>query len=151
MSGGRATRRRPRGTASEAGLSNVRPALDIDVTRPGWERELDGSFAAVLAINLVHIAPWSAAQGLLRGAAALLDAEGLLYLYGAYKRGGAHTAASNVAFDEWLRAQDPRWGVRDVADMEREAATHGLRLAAVEPMPANNFSLVFKPSERGAR
>ncbi len=130
----------------DAGLDTVRPPLDIDVTRPDWEHGLEGPFAAILAINLVHISPWPAAQGLLRGAAALLGPEGLLYLYGAYMRDGAHTAPSNIDFDAWLRGQDPRWGVRDMGDMEREAAAHGLRLTAVEPMPANNFSLVFRPA-----
>ena len=89
-------------------------------------------------------APWAACEGLLRGSGRLLPPDGLLYLYGPFKREGRHTAPSNAAFDESLRSRDPSWGVRDLDDVTRAAAARGLSLAVVAPMPANNLTVVFR-------
>lgn len=130
--------------SQEAQLPNLLPPLDIDVTRPGWHEGLGMPFEVILAINLVHISPWAATLGLMEGAGGLLGSGGILYLYGAYRRGGEHTAPSNVRFEEWLKAQSPEFGVRDMADVEREANAQGLVLTDVAEMPANNFSLIFR-------
>jgi len=92
---------------------------------------------------MIHIAPWEATLGLVAGASRLLRAGGVLYTYGPYMRDGRHTAPSNEAFDASLKARDPSWGVRDVADIEREARRQGLRLREIVEMPANNLSLLF--------
>jgi hypothetical protein len=97
-------------------------------------------------INMIHIAPWSACAALMAGAARRLPPDGVLFVYGPFKRDGRHTADSNARFDEQLRAQDPRWGVRDLGEVEAEAARHGLALRAVVEMPANNLSVVFVSS-----
>lgn len=127
--------------AAEARLANLRPPLAIDV--------VSGSFdvpdvAAVVTINMVHISPWEATLGLLRGAAAALPAGGPLYLYGPYRRGGTHTAPTNAMFDAELRAQNPAWGVRDLEAVEAAAAVEGLRLHRFVEMPANNLSVTFR-------
>jgi Protein of unknown function (DUF938) len=129
-------------TAAE-GLANLRPPLDLDVTAAGWERALDGLPAGIVCINLVHIAPWAACEGLMTGAGALLGPGGFLYLYGPFKRGGGHTAASNAAFARMLRAHDPAWGVRDLEAVVDCAAGHGFDPVDVVPMPANNLSVVL--------
>jgi SAM-dependent methyltransferase len=98
----------------------------------------------VLAINLLHIAPWSACEALFRGAASVLKPGGLLYLYGAYRRGGAHTSVSNAEFDAGLRAQNAHWGVRDLEAVTETAERHGFRLRQVTEMPANNLSVLFE-------
>ncbi len=123
------------------GASNVVPPLDIDVCADNW-RAGEG-YDAVLAINMIHISPWEAALGLMAGAARVLKPGGVLFTYGAYKRDGAHTAPSNEAFEQWLKARDPRFGVRDMADVEAAANAQGLKLREVIEMPANNFALVF--------
>ena len=122
-------------------LTNVLPPLDIDVRADDWD--VMGPFDAVVAINMVHIAPWDAALGLLRGAGRLLGEGGILFLYGPYKREGRHTAPSNEAFDAWLKERDPAFGVRDLAEVQSAAAANGLRLDEIVEMPANNLSLVF--------
>jgi hypothetical protein len=99
---------------------------------------------AVVAINMVHISPWSATEGLIRGSERILPPGGILYLYGAYKENGIHTAPSNAVFDESLRARHPDWGVRDVVDVARLAEAHGLALVQQIAMPAHNLSLVFR-------
>jgi cyclopropane fatty-acyl-phospholipid synthase-like methyltransferase len=125
------------------GLSNVSTPVAIDARSEDWAVE-QGAFDAVVAINMIHISPWEATLGLMAGAARVLHAGGVLYTYGAYKRGGAHTAASNEAFDAWLKERDPSFGVRDLEAVEDAARAQGLRLREVVDMPANNLSLVFE-------
>ena len=128
------------------GVENVRPPLALDVTSPDWEGNADipARIAAILCINMIHISPWAATLGLMRGAGRLLAEGGMLYLYGAFKRGGRHTAPSNAAFDASLRAQDPEWGVRDLESVVTEADRAGFALEEVVEMPANNFSVIFR-------
>jgi hypothetical protein len=128
------------------GVPNVRAPLDLDTTAPGWEAAAAAppDLAAILCINMIHIAPWAAALGLVRGAAALLPAGGILYLYGAYKRGGVHTAPSNASFDESLRARDPSWGVRDLEAVAAAAVDAGFAPESVIEMPANNLSVILR-------
>lgn len=121
-------------------LANVLPPLPLDVTSPAWPVE---HADAMVCLNMIHIAPWTAAEALLRGAARLLSGGGVLYLYGPYKKDGRHTAPSNAAFDDDLRRRNPAWGVRDLADVENVAIAHGLRLRETVAMPANNLSVVF--------
>ncbi|MBD0274542.1 MAG: DUF938 domain-containing protein [Acetobacteraceae bacterium] len=129
--------------ARGAGLPNLRAALALDAAAPGWE-DAAGGADAVLCVNMVHIAPWAATRGLMRGAARLLPAGGVLCLYGPFKRGGQHTAPSNAAFDAQLRAGDPEWGVRDLEAVADEAAARGFAPPAVEEMPANNLFVAFR-------
>ncbi|MBY0333278.1 MAG: DUF938 domain-containing protein [Acetobacteraceae bacterium] len=125
-----------------AGLPNLRPALALDAAASPAAWPIARA-DAVLCINMVHIAPWEAALGLVRGAAALLPAGAPLVLYGPFRRGGAHTAPSNAAFDAALRAEDPRWGVRDL-EAVAQAAAAGFGPPTVVPMPANNLVLAFR-------
>lgn len=121
-----------------------RPALRLDVHEHPWSvPQAD----AVLCVNMIHIAPWSACEALLSGSARALPEGGPLVLYGPYKRDGAHTAPSNEQFDAWLKSQDPRYGVRDLGEVSGLAARQGFRLDEVVPMPANNFTVVLR---RGA-
>lgn len=125
------------------GLSNVAAPRDIDVSAPAWGAESEAPFDALVAINMIHISPWEATLGLMAGAARLLAPGGLLFTYGAYKRDGRHTAPSNESFDQWLKARDERFGVRDMGEVETAANAQGLTLRDIVEMPANNFALVF--------
>jgi Protein of unknown function (DUF938) len=129
---------------AEAALSNLRPPLHLDVDDRSWDAVADRIFHAVVSINMIHIAPWEACQGLMAGAARVLRSDGVLYLYGPFMIGCRHTAPSNAAFDGSLKAMDPRFGVRDVAAVSAEAALNGLTLEKQVSMPANNFSLIFR-------
>ena len=124
-------------------VSNVRAPAAIDVCADAWGVEDDAPFDALVCINMIHISPWEATLGLMAGASRLLRAGGVLYTYGAYRSGGAHTAPSNESFDAWLKQRDARFGVRDVEEVERAANARGLRLDETVDMPANNLSLVF--------
>jgi hypothetical protein len=133
---------------AHAGLANIRPPLRIDLSDPVWCSQMhDGSgpgkLLAVFCANVIHIAPWRVAEGLFAGAGHYLRADGRLFLYGPFKRDGKDTALSNAAFDTSLRDRNPEWGVRDIADLERLAASAGLVLTEIAEMPANNLVLVL--------
>jgi hypothetical protein len=126
---------------AETQLPNLRAPLALDALRWPWPVErADAMFCA----NMVHISPWEVSVALFAGAARVLPAGGPLCTYGPYRFDGAFTAPSNQAFDESLRQRDARWGVRDVAELTRVAAEHGLALEETVEMPANNHLLVFR-------
>lgn len=126
---------------AEAGVTNVRPAVQLDASLPDWPvPQAD----AILCINMIHIAPWVATMGLMAGAGRLLQSGAPLYLYGPYLRDGVETAPSNLAFDQSLKERDPDWGLRDLSAVIALAAEHGLHIDQVIEMPANNLSVIFR-------
>lgn len=127
--------------SAEARLANILPPLAIDAAASDWPVE---QVDAILCINMVHISPWAATLGLMRGAGRTLPAGAPLYLYGPYLQQGVDTAPGNVTFDANLRARNSDWGLRDMADVSAAAAQHGLVLENIVAMPANNLSLVFR-------
>jgi hypothetical protein len=126
-------------------LANVRPALALDAAAPSWPI---ASADAIVCINMIHISPWESAIGLIRGAARLLPKDGTLFLYGPFFRDGVETAASNLAFDRELRARNPAWGIRALADVAALAGAHGFASPLVVEMSANNLSLAFRAKLR---
>jgi hypothetical protein len=123
------------------GVGNVLPPLQIDAAASGWPiDEAD----AVLCINMIHISPWSATQGLLAGASRLLRPGQPLYVYGPFIQAGVALAPSNAAFDASLRERDPAWGLRSVEDVAALAREHGFGAPGIVEMPANNLSLIFR-------
>ena len=127
----------------EAGLANLRAPVQLDAAADEWPLT---AADAIVCINMVHISPWAAAQGLMRGAGRLLAAGAPLVLYGAYRRAGVATAPSNEAFDRSLRARNPQWGLRHLEAVQAEAESHGLGFARLWEMPANNLALLFRKS-----
>lgn len=124
-----------RAWTARSGLSNLRVPIRIDAAAP-WP-DL-GPLAAVLSINVIHIAPWQVAEGIVRGAAAALEPGAALIFYGPFKEGGHHTGEGNMRFDEALRAQDPAWGVRDIDALSELAHNAGFGPPEITQMPANN-------------
>jgi hypothetical protein len=129
----------------DAGLPNLEPARSLDVRAPKWWGPWLGTpWSAVVAINLVHIAPWDATLGLLEGSARLLAQSASLVLYGPYFEDAVVAAPSNEAFDRSLRERDPHWGVRKLEDVRAEAVLRGFELERRVAMPANNLTVVFR-------
>lgn len=129
--------------------NRINPAQIIDVCDSHWKTGTalefgPALFDAMLVVNMIHIAPWKATLGLMEGAAHRLKNGGALVLYGPYKKDGKHTAPSNLAFDESLRARNPDWGVRDMEEVINCAQKQGLAFCRRLAMPANNFCLIFK-------
>ena len=129
---------------SEDSTGNIHPALDLNVASQDWWAAVQGPVTAIVAINLLHISPWAATTGLFAGAARLLEPDGMVITYGAYKRGGNHTAPSNADFDASLKHRNPDWGVRDVDDIADVARSNGMDLAEIVDMPSNNMLLVWR-------
>lgn len=125
----------------DAGVTNVLPPLTLDAASDHWPVEKAG---AILCINMIHISPWHATEGLMRNAARLLRKGAPLYLYGPYRQAGVITAPSNEAFDASLKAQNPAWGLRDLEAVAALAKEAGFSPPAVTDMPANNLSVVFR-------
>jgi len=134
------------GWRRKAGLANLREPQRIDLADPAWTWRGD-TLTAILCINTLHISPWRVSQNLMAGAGRLLRPGGRLFIYGPFKRGGAHTAPSNAAFDATLRAENPGWGVRDVDDLSALAQAAGLTPPDISAMPANNLVLAFTRAE----
>ena len=126
------------------GQTNVAPPHKIDVCTKDWGLENTASLAGIVTLNMIHISPFASTQGLFAGAERYLNQDGVLFMYGPFARDGRHTAPSNEAFDASLKSRNPQWGVRDLErDIMPLAAKAGLTLQAVEPMPANNNSVIF--------
>lgn len=124
----------------------IRPAIDLDAAAPEWPPEAEtpaSGFRAALCANVIHISPWSVAEGLFRGVAGRLAQDGFLALYGPFRWRGRHISDSNAAFDAQLRARDRAWGVRDVDEIDQLANDSGLTRIDVAVMPANNHMLFF--------
>lgn len=125
-----------------AGLSNVSKAVPLDVQTSPWHgapAQVDAIFNA----NMLHISPWATCAALMQGATRHLAPAGLLLLYGPFILDDEATAPSNVAFDADLRARDPAWGIRRLADVQQQAQAVGLRWQKMTRLPANNLLLAF--------
>lgn len=130
-----------------SGVTNLKAPAALSVTDAEW-RLADGGtpedLAAIVSLNMIHIAPWAACEGLMRGAGRYLAPDGLLVLYGPFKRDGQHTAPSNASFDQMLQSENPEWGVRDLTAVADVAQSEGLEHAETLQMLANNLVVVFR-------
>jgi SAM-dependent methyltransferase len=126
--------------AKQAAAPNLRPPIDLDARAATWPI---GKAAAIICVNMIHISPWAATAGLMKGAVRLLGPDSILYLYGPYRAGGTRTAASNAAFDKSLKARNPQWGLRQVEEVKKAASKNGLQFIETVNMPNNNLSLVL--------
>lgn len=126
-----------------AGLPNLRAPLALDVRdEASWP---GGTVEVVVCINMIHISPWAATEGLMRLAGRVLRRPGgLLVLYGPYREAGVELAPSNAAFDESLKARDPAWGLREREAVAAAAKAEGLAFTLRVEMPANNLMLLFR-------
>jgi SAM-dependent methyltransferase len=134
----------------QARVANVLPPMRLDVTSDQWPDGADlfgeafgNTFDAVYCANMLHIAPWAACAGLMRGAARVLAQGGVLITYGPYIEDSVPTSPGNLAFDESLRNTHPDWGIRRLSDVAHEARRVGLHLRERHAMPANNLLLVW--------
>lgn len=126
---------------AESGTANILPVIDLDAAKADWPVH---TVDAILCINMIHISPWAATQGLLAGAARVLPAGSPLYLYGPFHIPGRETAPSNMTFDHSLKARNPEWGLRNMADIESAARDRGFAIEEIVDMPANNLSVILK-------
>ena len=120
--------------------SNVSPAKHIDVCSHAWS---DLSYEVLFCANMIHISPWESSIGLFSHA----NPAQYLILYGPFMNNGVHNSQGNAHFDVSLKSRDPRWGIRDLRDLIPLAEKNGFALHKQYPMPANNFTLIWKRTE----
>lgn len=125
----------------EAALPNVLPPLALDVNDSAWR---SGRYDAVFSANTLHIMGWPEVERFFAGVGAVLEAGGILAVYGPFNYGGRYTSESNARFDAWLKARDPASGVRDFEAVDALARSQGLVLQQDIAMPANNRTLVWR-------
>ena len=133
--------------ASAGTRGNIKPATQLNCLEQPWQTGsntlTDNSLTGVIAINVIHIAPWEVAEAIIAGAGRHLSDDGRLMLYGPYKKNGRHNSEGNVAFDASLRSRNPAFGVRDLEEVTACAKRAGLSLIDEAAMPANNLTIVF--------
>lgn len=128
----------------EAALPNVLPPLALDVNDTAWR---SGRYDAVFSANTLHIMGWPEVEKFFAGVGTVLEADGILAVYGPFNYGGHYTSESNARFDAWLKARDPASGVRDFEAVGAQARAHGLLLQQDIAMPANNRTLVWRMAD----
>ena len=133
--------------AKALGLDNFLPPLTIDACKQDWGVVDEAPYEALVCINMIHISPWEAGLGVIRGAGRYVKPGGVLFFYGAFMRDGRHTAPSNEEFDRSLKTRDPSWGVRDISDVAAVAAKPGFALEKTVDMPANNMCVIFRKAK----
>ncbi|MFT5538574.1 MAG: SAM-dependent methyltransferase [Alphaproteobacteria bacterium] len=129
---------------SVANTNNILTPVQLDAASLPWPLPMGFTPDVVVSINMIHIAPFAACEGLITGAGTLLGDGGVLFLYGPYKQNGAHTSPSNEMFDQSLRARDQSWGIRDLEAIIELARNNGFTHSETIPMPSNNLSVVFR-------
>ena len=129
----------------EAGLPNAPAPIALQSLAGAGLRPLPGRrFDAVFSANTLHIMGWPEVQALFASLPDLLEARATLAVYGPFNRAGGYTSDSNREFDGWLKARDPRSGIRDFEAVDGLARAAGLQLALDAPMPANNVLLAWR-------
>lgn len=126
---------------ADGGPENLLDPVALDAASSDWP---ETPVEAVVCINMIHISPWASTEGLMKGAARVLESGRPLVLYGPYRRADRALEPSNAAFDEDLKRRDPSWGLRSVDDVRACALDHGLAFDQLVEMPANNLILVFR-------
>ena len=115
----------------------------IDASQPDWYLTSQDNIDVIVAINVIHISPWSVTKGILEGAQKFLPKGGFLYFYGPFIQNNVPTAAGNIAFDNSLRERHEDWGLRNLNEVEKLANKHALKLDRIVKMPSNNLSVIF--------
>ena len=130
---------------NEIKLPNVLPPIIIDVNDAKWPIEIVDT---VFNANMVHIISWPEVERLFAGITRVLNANGILCLYGPFKYEGKFTSESNARFDALLRSRDSNSGIRDFEAINRLAEMHGLFLVRDVAMPSYNQTLIWQRTPR---
>lgn len=128
---------------ADAGLVNIRPAMFLDATKPGWSVD-HGPKDLILLSNLLHLISTPETETLIREAGRALAHGGQLMLYGPFMRGGELTSEGDQRFHEELTAADPDIGYKDDFDITDMLHSSGLELTELIEMPANNLAFVAR-------
>lgn len=132
--------------AAQSGLPNLTPASALDACAPSWSQNMGGK-DLIVVINLLHLISTPQAKTLIVEAAYALSPNGVLVLYGPFKRAGSLTSAGDQRFDAELRGADPLIGYKDDLDFLRWLHDAGLTDVESVDMPANNLAFIARKPE----
>ena len=125
----------------DARLPNTPAPIALDVTRGPWPSH---TYDALFTANTLHIMEWDAVRALFTALSSVLARGATVVAYGPFNDDGGYTSASNREFDAWLKARDPRSGIRDFAAVDALARAAGLDFVDDLAMPANNRCLIWR-------
>ena len=122
-------------------LKNILPPVSLDVSDRRWPVSMaEGIFSA----NTLHIMNDQQMADFFRGTGVILAPQEYLCVYGPFRYGGKYTSDSNARFDERLKSEDPKSGIKDFEVANSLASNAGMSLVADHAMPANNQLLVWE-------
>ena len=126
-------------------FSKMPEPLDLDVETRPWPRneQIKSLIKGIVCINMIHIVPWTCTKALFEESKSYLDQNNFLMLYGPFIRKNIQTTKSNLAFDQYLKLQNPLWGLRHLDEVNKLALENGFKQDKVIEMPANNLSVIY--------
>ena len=128
-----------------AALPNTPAPVELDVAAGPWPVPVNGArFDAAFSANTLHIMGWPEVEAFFAGLDGTLAADAVLVVYGPFNYGGDYTSDSNRDFDGWLKARDPRSGIRDFEAVDALARGIGLQRLEDVAMPSNNRGLAWR-------
>jgi hypothetical protein len=128
-----------------AALVNLAEPVALDITGGPWP---DPWPDALYTANTLHIVAPELVEALFAACAKHGRPVTRLLVYGPVNYRGAYTSDSNARFDEWLKARDPRSGIRDYEWLDELARRAGYVLLDDVAMPANNRLLCWERRDR---
>jgi cyclopropane fatty-acyl-phospholipid synthase-like methyltransferase len=103
-----------------------------------------GAFNYVFTANTLHIMTWKENKSLFKLLSKRLREGSMVFIYGPFNYGGDFTSPSNKEFDDFLKTQNVKSGIRNFEDVEKIMTAGGFKLVKDHEMPANNRLLVFR-------
>ena len=125
---------------ASAKLKNLPLATSLDVNKETWNY---GFYDAIFSANCLHIISEDSVINFFKGTSKHINDGGVLLVYGPFKYRGKFTTESNAGFDRWLKARDPKSGIRDFEWTNELAEEVGFSLVEDNAMPANNQLLAW--------
>lgn len=126
-----------------ANLPNLLQPLALDIQDMPWPCD---SIDTLLSANTLHIMSLVEVEILFERLKQYLNPDAQVCIYGPFNYRGQFTSDSNAGFDQWLKAQNPLSGIRDIEYIRELATVAGLTLLNDHAMPANNRLLMFQKS-----
>ena len=120
--------------------------LDINVEKRPWPitKQIRSLIKGIVCINMIHISPWSCTKALFKESKNNLNQNNFLMIYGPFIRKDVQTSDSNLNFDQFLKIQNPLWGIRHLDEVNKLAFMNGFVQDKVIEMPANNLSVIYR-------
>lgn len=122
-------------------LKNLHGPETLKIGRDDFPK---GTFDFVFTANTLHIMSWKENKTLFKLLGKRLREGAGVFFYGPFNYEGKFTTPSNEAFDQYLKANDIKSGIRNFEDVLQSMEKAGFKLLEDHEMPANNRLLTFE-------